>query len=319
MRILITGAAGFLGSHLCDRLIAEGHEVIGLDNFVTGNPGNIAHLMGNDKFSFFKHDVSDYIFIPDKVEAVLHFASPASPNPQSPSGYFNLPIQTMKAGALGTHNCLGVARTNKARFLLASTSEIYGDPVVHPQTESYAGNVDPVGPRAVYDEAKRFAESLTMAYHRAHDVDTRIVRIFNTYGPRMDLEDGRALPNLLKQALLGQPLTVYGEGKQTRSFCYVDDLVDGIIKLLYSDEHLPVNIGNQDEMTILEFAETINKIVGNKAGITFVKDARSVRDPQQRQPDITRAREILKWEPKITLEEGIQKTIPYFKQKLGAG
>ena len=319
MRILITGAAGFLGSHLCDRLIAEGHEVIGLDNFVTGNPGNIAHLMGNDKFSFYKHDVSDYIFIPDKVEAVLHFASPASPNPQSPSGYFNLPIQTMKAGALGTHNCLGVARKDGARFLLASTSEIYGDPMVHPQTESYAGNVDPVGPRAVYDEAKRFAESLTMAYHRAHDVDTRIVRIFNTYGPRMDLEDGRALPNLLKQALLGQPLTVYGEGKQTRSFCYVDDLINGIIKLLYSDEHLPVNIGNQDEMTILEFAETINKIVGNKAGITFVKDERSVRDPQQRQPDITRAREILQWEPKISLEEGIQKTIPYFKQKLGVG
>jgi dTDP-glucose 4,6-dehydratase len=319
MRILITGAAGFLGSHLCDRLLSEGHEVIGLDNFVTGNPGNIAHLMGNDRFSFHKHDVSDYIFIPDKVEAVLHFASPASPNPQSPSGYFNLPIQTMKAGALGTHNCLGVARANSARFLIASTSEIYGDPLVHPQTESYAGNVDPVGPRAVYDEAKRFAESLTMAYHRAHGVNTRIVRIFNTYGPRMDLEDGRALPNLLKQALLGQPLTVYGEGKQTRSFCYVDDLIDGIVKLLYSEEHLPVNIGNQDEMTILQFAETINEIVGNKAGITFVKDARSVRDPQQRQPDITRARQILQWEPKVTLEEGIQKTIPYFKHKLGVG
>ena len=319
MRILITGAAGFLGSHLCDRLLSEGHEVIGLDNFVTGNPGNIAHLMGNDKFSFYKHDVSDYIFIPDKVEAVLHFASPASPNPQSPSGYFNLPIQTMKAGALGTHNCLGVARANKARFLLASTSEIYGDPVVHPQTESYAGNVDPVGPRAVYDEAKRFAESLTMAYHRAHGVDTRIVRIFNTYGPRMDLEDGRALPNLLKQALLGQPLTVYGEGKQSRSFCYVDDLVDGIVKLLYSNEHLPVNIGNQHEMTILQFAETINEIVGNKAGIVFVKDARSVRDPQQRQPDITRARQTLQWEPKVALEEGIKKTIPYFKQKLEVG
>ena len=236
MRILITGAAGFLGSHLCDRLLSEGHEVIGLDNFVTGNPGNISHLMGHKKFSFFKHDVSNYIFMPGKVDAVLHFASPASPNPQSPSGYFNLPIQTMKAGALGTHNCLGVARANKARFLLASTSEIYGDPLVHPQTENYPGNVDPVGPRAVYDEAKRFAESLTMAYHRAHDVDTRIVRIFNTYGPRMDLEDGRALPNLLKQALLGQPLTVYGDGSQTRSFCYVDDLIDGIIKLLYSEE-----------------------------------------------------------------------------------
>jgi len=317
MNILITGAAGFLGSHLSDRLLSEGHEVIGLDNFVTGSPDNIAHLMGNENFSFHKHDVSNYIFIQGKVDAVLHFASPASPNPQSPSGYFNLPIQTMKAGALGTHNCLGVARAHEARFLLASTSEIYGDPLVHPQTESYAGNVDPVGPRAVYDEAKRFAESLTMAYHRAHGVDTRIVRIFNTYGPRMDLEDGRALPNLLKQALLGQPLTVYGDGSQTRSFCYVDDLVDGILKLLLSDEHFPVNIGNQDEMTILQFAETINKIVGNKAGIMFVKDARSVRDPQQRQPDITRAREILKWEPKISLEEGIQKTIPYFKKKLG--
>ena len=316
MNILITGAAGFLGSHLSDRLLSEGHEVIGLDNFVTGSPENIAHLMGNENFSFHKHDVSNYIFINGKVDAVLHFASPASPNPQSPSGYFNLPIQTMKAGALGTHNCLGVARAHEARFLLASTSEIYGDPLVHPQTESYAGNVDPVGPRAVYDEAKRFAEALTMAYHRAHDVDTRIVRIFNTYGPRMDLEDGRALPNLLKQALLGEPLTVYGDGGQSRSFCYVDDLVDGILKLLYSDEHLPVNIGNQHEMTILQFAETINQIVGNKAGITFVKDARSVRDPQQRQPDITRARKILHWEPKVALEEGIQKTIPYFKKKL---
>jgi dTDP-glucose 4,6-dehydratase len=317
MRILITGAAGFLGSHLCDRLISEGHEVIGLDNFITGHPENIAHLMGNEKFSFRKHDVSNYIFIPSKVDAVLHFASPASPNPQSPSGYFNLPIQTMKAGALGTHNCLGVARASRSRFLLASTSEIYGDPLVHPQTETYAGNVDPVGPRAVYDEAKRFAESLTMAYHRTHNVNTGIVRIFNTYGPRMDLEDGRALPNLLKQALLGQPLTVYGDGSQTRSFCYVDDLIGGILKLLYSDEHLPVNMGNQHEMTILQFAQTINQIVGNKAGITFVKDARSVRDPQQRQPDITRARKILGWEPKISLEEGIQKTIPYFRQKLG--
>ena len=317
MRILITGAAGFLGSHLCDRLLSEGHEVIGLDNFITGNKENIAHLLGNENFSFRKHDVSNYIFIPGKVDAVMHFASPASPNPQSPSGYFNLPIQTMKAGALGTHNCLGVARINRARFLLASTSEIYGDPLVHPQTENYAGNVDPVGPRAVYDEAKRFAESLTMAYHRAHGVNTRIVRIFNTYGPRMDLEDGRALPNLLKQALLGQPLTVYGDGSQTRSFCYVDDLVDGIIKLLYSDEHLPVNIGNQDEITILQFAEAINRIVGNPAGIIFVKDARSARDPQQRRPDITRARTILQWEPKISLEQGIQKTILYFKQKLG--
>jgi dTDP-glucose 4,6-dehydratase len=317
MRILITGAAGFLGSHLCDRLLAEGHEVVGLDNFITGNPENIAHLQGNERFSFQRHDVSNYIFVKGKVDAVLHFASPASPNPQSPAGYFNLPIQTMKAGALGTHNCLGVAKAHNAKFLLASTSEIYGDPLVHPQREDYTGNVDPVGPRAVYDEAKRFAEALTMAYHRYHGVDTRIVRIFNTYGPRMDLEDGRALPNLLKQALLGQPLTVYGDGSQTRSFCYVDDLIDGIVKLLYSDEHLPVNIGNPNEMSILHFAETINRIVGNRAGIAFIPDARSVRDPQQRQPDISRARQILQWEPKISLEEGIRKTIPYFKEKLG--
>jgi len=316
MRILITGAAGFLGSHLCDRLLSEGHEIVGLDNFITGNPANIAHLQGNEKFSFQKHDVSNFIFVKDKVDAVMHFASPASPNPQSPSGYFNLPIQTMKAGALGTHNCLGVAKAHNARFLLASTSEIYGDPLVHPQAEDYTGNVDPAGERAVYDEAKRFAESLTMAYHRYHNVDTRIVRIFNTYGPRMDLEDGRALPNLLKQALLGQPLTVYGDGAQTRSFCYVDDLVDGIVKLLYSDEHLPVNIGNPHEMSILQFAETINKMVENKGGITYV-DARSVRDPQQRRPDITRAQTILKWEPKFGLEEGLQKTVPYFKEKLG--
>ncbi|MBI5942947.1 MAG: SDR family oxidoreductase [Chloroflexi bacterium] len=316
MRILITGAAGFLGSHLSDRLLNDGHEVIGMDNFITGSPDNIAHLASNEKFSFFKRDVSNYIFVPGKVDAILHFASPASPNPLSKSGYFNLPIQTMKAGALGTHNCLGLARAQNARFLLASTSEIYGDPLVHPQTEDYAGNVDPVGTRAVYDEAKRFAESLTMAYHRFHNVNTSIVRIFNTFGPRMDLEDGRALPNMLKQALLGQPLTVYGDGAQTRSFCYVDDLVDGIIKLLYSDEHFPVNIGNPIEMTILQFAEAINKITGNTAGITFV-DARSARDPQRRQPDITRARDLLKWEPKVDLEEGIRRTIPFFKQKLG--
>ena len=317
MRILITGAAGFLGSHLCDRLLAEGHDVIGLDNFVTGNPDNLAHLMGNQKFSFYKHDVSNYIFVRGKVDAVLHFASPASPNPLSPSGYFNLPIQTMKAGALGTHNCLGVARAHNARLLLAATSEIYGDPEIHPQPETYAGNVDPTGTRAVYDEAKRFAESLTMAYHRAHGIDTRIVRIFNTYGPRMDLEDGRALPNLLKQALLGQPLTVYGKGEQTRSFCYVDDLVEGIVCLLYSNEHMPVNIGNPNEMSILQFAESINRITGNQAGITYVPDARSARDPQRRQPDITRAREILHWEAGISLDEGLRKTIPYFKQKLG--
>src|SRR5688572_19069458 len=316
MRILITGAAGFLGSHLCDRLLGEDHEVIGMDNFVTGNPDNIAHLAGNEKFTFYKRDVSNYIFVPGKVDAIMHFASPASPNPQSKSGYFNLPIQTMKAGALGTHNCLGIARGHNAKFLLASTSEIYGDPLVHPQGEDYAGNVDPVGTRAVYDEAKRFAESLTMAYHRFHNVNTSIVRIFNTYGPRMDLEDGRALPNLLKQALLGQPLTVYGDGGQTRSFCYVDDLVNGIVKLLYSEEHMPVNIGNPIEMSILQFAESINKITGNTAGIVY-KDARSARDPQMRQPDIRRAKEILNWEPTIEIEEGIRKTIPFFKQKLG--
>ena len=317
MRILITGAAGFLGSHLCDRLLADGHEVIGIDNFITGSPDNIAHLAANEKFQFYKRDVSNYIFVPGKVDGILHFASPASPNPLSKSGYFNLPIQTMKAGALGTHNCLGIARREGSRFILASTSEIYGDPEIHPQTESYPGNVDPVGERAVYDEAKRFAESMTMAYHRFHGVNTGIVRIFNTYGPRMDLEDGRALPNLLKQALLGQPLTVYGEGKQTRSFCYVDDLVDGIIRLLYSDEHLPVNIGNPVEMSILEFAEAINRVTGNKAGITFMENARSVRDPQRRQPDITRAKQILGWEPNVNLEEGIRRTIPFFNKKLG--
>ncbi len=316
MRVLITGAAGFLGSHLSDRLIAEGHDVIGLDNFVTGSPDNIAHLMGNEHFTFYKHDVSNYIFVPGKIDAVLHFASPASPNPASPYAYFNLPIQTMKAGALGTHNTLGVAKSNNAKYLLASTSEIYGDPLEHPQKESYPGNVDPAGPRAVYDEAKRFAEALTLAYHRQHGVDTRIVRIFNTYGPRMDLEDGRALPNLLKQALLGQPLTVYGDGLQTRSFCYVDDLIEGIIRLLYSDEHMPVNIGNPIEMSLLDFANIINRVTGNKAGITFI-DARSARDPQRRRPDITRAQTLLGWEPKIALQEGLEKTIPYFKHKLG--
>ena len=317
MRILITGAAGFLGSHLCDRLIKEGHQVIGMDNFITGSPYNIAHLAGNENFSFYKHDVSNYIYVPGKIDAVMHFASPASPNPKSPVGYFNLPIQTMKAGALGTHNTLGIAKANNARYLLASTSEIYGDPLVHPQAEDYPGNVDPTGERAVYDEAKRFAESLTMAYHRTHDVDTRIVRIFNTYGPRMDLEDGRALPNFLKQALLGQPLTVYGDGSQTRSFCYVDDLIDGIILLLKSDEHLPVNIGNPHEMSILQFAEAINEITGNKAGVTYMPDDRSARDPQRRQPDITRARTILGWEPRYSLEEGIKQTVRYFKQKMG--
>ena len=245
MKVLITGAAGFLGSHLCEYLIAQGHSVIGMDNFITGSPENIAHLAGSDKFSFIKHDVSEYIFIPSKVDAVLHFASPASPNPASPYSYPSLPIQTMKAGALGTHNTLGVAKANNARFLLASTSEIYGDPLEHPQKESYWGHADPIGFRSVYDEAKRFAEALTMAYHRFHGLDTRIVRIFNTYGPRMRIDDGRVVPNFIEQALNKEPLTIYGDGSQTRSFCYVDDLIEGIYKLLMSDEHFPVNIGTR--------------------------------------------------------------------------
>jgi dTDP-glucose 4,6-dehydratase len=317
MRILITGAAGFLGSHLCERLLREGHEVVGMDNFITGSPENIASLSGAQGFAFIRHDVSDFIFVPGKVDAVLHFASPASPNPKSPYGYVNLPIQTMKAGALGTHNTLGLARANQARFLLASTSEIYGDPLEHPQSENYWGHVNPIGTRSVYDEAKRFAEALTMAYHRFHGIDTRIARIFNTYGPRMHLDDGRVVPNLLQQALRGQPLTVYGDGQQTRSFCYVDDLVDGIIQLLFSDEHLPVNIGNPVELTILEFAEKINELVGSRGGIVYKPADRQESDPQRRRPDITRARKILGWEPKIDLEEGLRRTIPYFRQKLG--
>jgi dTDP-glucose 4,6-dehydratase len=317
MRILITGAAGFLGSHLCERLLDDEHEVVGMDNFITGSPENIAHLSNNPRFSFIRHDVSNFIFVPGRVDAVLHFASPASPNPKSPYGYVNLPIQTMKAGALGTHNSLGVARTNGAKFLLASTSEIYGDPLEHPQTESYWGHVDPIGPRSVYDEAKRFAEALTMAYHRFHGIDTRIVRIFNTYGPRMHLDDGRVVPNFIQQALRCEPLTVYGDGLQTRSFCYVSDLINGIIKLLMSDEHMPINMGNPDEMTMLEFAEVINKVVGNRSGIKYVPEDRSVGDPQRRRPDISRAMDVLDWKPQIRLEEGLQKTIPYFIQKLG--
>jgi dTDP-glucose 4,6-dehydratase len=316
MRILITGAAGFLGSHLSEHLLANGHEVVGMDNFITGSPDNLAHLSDNPRFSFIRHDVSSFIFVPGEVDAVLHFASPASPNPKSPYGYVNLPIQTMKAGALGTHNTLGVARTNQARFLLASTSEIYGDPLEHPQVESYWGHVDPIGARSVYDEAKRFAEALTMAYHRFHGINTRIARIFNTYGPRMHLDDGRVVPNFIQQALRSEPLTIYGDGQQTRSFCYVDDLVDGLIRLLDSDEHLPVNIGNPVEMTILEFAERINAIVGNRAGITFKPSERLESDPQRRQPDISRARNILGWEPQINLDEGLKRTIPYFLQKL---
>jgi len=314
---LITGAAGFLGSHLCERLLADGHEVVGMDNFVTGSPENIAHLTGEPNFSFIRHDVSNFIFVPGKVDAVLHFASPASPNPKSPYGYVNLPIQTMKAGALGTHNTLGVARANDAKFLLASTSEIYGDPLEHPQVESYWGHVNPIGTRSVYDEAKRFAEALTMAYHRFHGIDTRIVRIFNTYGPRMHLDDGRVVPNFIQQALRGEALTVYGDGQQTRSFCYVDELVDGVVRLLLSDEHLPVNIGNPVELTILEFAEKINQLVGNQAGIIYKQGDRQESDPQRRRPDITRAQTILGWHPHISLEQGLLMTIPYFRQKLG--
>ncbi|MFM8320377.1 MAG: UDP-glucuronic acid decarboxylase family protein [Chloroflexota bacterium] len=317
MRILITGAAGFLGSHLCDKLLKEGHEVVGMDNFITGRPANLAHLASSQKFSFIRHDVSNFIFVPGKLDAVLHFASPASPNEDSPFGYVNLPIQTMKAGALGTHNTLGVARAHRARFLLASTSEIYGDPLEHPQKETYWGHVDPIGKRSVYDEAKRFAEALTMAYHRFHDLDTRVVRIFNTYGPRMNVDDGRVVPNFLNQALHQQPLTIYGDGLQTRSFCYVDDLVDGIYRLLLSDEHGPVNIGNPSETTILEFANTINRLTNNPAGLVFRPGARLESDPQRRQPDISRARRILDWEPRVSLEEGILRTMPYFRQELG--
>jgi len=316
LRILITGAAGFLGSHLCDRFLAEGHSVIGMDNFITGNPQNLAHLSGNPQYSFIRHDVSDFIFVPGKINAVLHFASPASPNENSPLGYVNLPIQTMKAGALGTHNTLGVARANQSRFLLASTSEIYGDPLVHPQEETYWGHVDPIGKRSVYDEAKRFAEALTMAYHRFHNINTRIVRIFNTYGPRMHLDDGRVIPNFLQQALRGVPLTIYGDGLQTRSFCYVEDMVDGIYRLLLSEEHYPINIGNPTEISMLELAQTINSLIGNEAGVTYKGDRRGEGDPQQRKPDITRARKLLGWEPSVSLEEGLIKTTAYFKQVL---
>lgn len=316
MRILLTGAAGFLGSHLTDRLIKEGHEVIGMDNFITGNQSNLVHLAGNQNFSFIRHDVSNFIFAPGKIDYVLHFASPASPNPASPLGYPNLPIQTMKAGALGTHNSLGVARAHNAKFLLASTSEIYGDPQEHPQKETYRGHVDPIGARSVYDEAKRFAEALTMAYHRFHNIDTRIVRIFNTYGPRMRLDDGRVVPNFIQQSLRGEPLTIYGDGEQTRSFCYVDDLIEGIFRLMSSDFHEPVNIGNPSETSILEFANLVNELIGNKAG-TIIKMAKRLgSDPQRRQPDITRAKTILQWEPEVSLKDGLAKTIPYFKAKL---
>jgi dTDP-glucose 4,6-dehydratase len=316
MRILITGAAGFLGSHLCTRLLEENHQVIGMDNFITGSQDNLAHLAGNPDFLFIRHDVANFIFVPGKIDAVLHFASPASPNPASPFGYPNLPIQTMKAGALGTHNTLGIARAHNARYLLASTSEIYGDPQEHPQKETYWGHADPIGSRSVYDEAKRFAEALTMAYHRYHGVDTRIVRIFNTYGPRMRLDDGRVVPNFILQALQNEPLTIFGDGSQTRSFCYVSDLIEGIYRLLLSDEHMPVNIGNPAEISILQFAQTINRMMRNPAGLIIKEDLRLNDDPQRRQPDITRAKQILGWEPKISLEEGIKLTIEYFKEKI---
>ncbi len=289
-----------------------------MDNFITGSPDNIVPLAGNSKFLFIRHDVSNFIFVPGKIDAVMHFASPASPNPASPYGYTNLPIQTMKAGALGTHNSLGVARAHNARFLLASTSEIYGDPLEHPQRETYWGHVDPIGVRSMYDEAKRFAEALTMTYHRYHNISTRIVRIFNTYGSRMSLDDGRVVPNFIQQALRGEPLTVYGNGAQTRSFCYVDDLIEGIYRLFMSDEFMPVNIGNPAEISIFEFAETINRLAGSRAGIVKLPDRRLGDDPQRRQPDISRAKEILAWEPKVSLEEGISRTIPYFREKMGA-
>lgn len=316
MRVLITGAAGFLGSHLCDLFLNKGHEVVGMDNFITGKKENLAHLAGNERFSFIRHDVASFIFVPGDLDAVLHFASPASPNPNSPFGYVNLPIQTMKAGALGTHNTLGVANANNAAYLLASTSEIYGDPEEHPQKETYWGNVDPTSTRSVYDEAKRFAEALTMAYHRFHGVDSHIVRIFNTYGSRMHIDDGRVVPNFISQAIQGKPLTIYGDGGQSRSFCYVDDLTEGIYRLLMSEEHLPVNIGNPNEVTILEFATIINRLTGNKAGVLYNAGKRSEGDPQRRQPDITKARGILDWEPSISLEDGLKETIEYFRKMM---
>lgn len=305
-RILITGAAGFLGSHLSDRFIREGYHVIGMDNLITGDMKNIEHLMGLSDFEFFHHDVTKFIHVPGHLDYILHFASPASP-----IDYLKIPIQTLKVGALGTHNCLGLAKEKKARILVASTSEVYGDPLVHPQTEEYWGNVNPVGPRGVYDEAKRFMESITMAYHTYHGVETRIVRIFNTYGPRMRLNDGRALPAFIGQALRGEDLTVFGDGSQTRSFCYVDDLIEGIYRLLMSDYALPVNIGNPNEITLLAFAEEVLKLTGS--AVKIVHKPLPVDDPKQRRPDITKARELLGWEPVIDRAEGLKKTYDYFK------
>jgi len=305
-RVLITGAAGFLGSHLCDRFINEGCRVIGMDNLITGNLNNIAHLFQLENFEFYHHDVSKFVFVPGDIDYILHFASPASP-----IDYLKIPIQTLKVGSLGTHNLLGLARAKKARILVASTSEIYGDPTVHPQNEDYWGNVNPIGPRGVYDEAKRFQEAITMAYHTYHGLETRIVRIFNTYGPRMRLNDGRALPAFMGQALRGEDITVFGDGSQTRSFCYVDDLVEGIYRLLLSDYQYPVNIGNPDEISIKDFAEEIIKLTGTNQKIIYKE--LPVDDPKQRQPDITRAKELLNWSPKVNRADGLKITFDYFK------
>ncbi len=310
---VVTGGAGFLGSHLTDRLLAEGHKVIAIDNLITGNLANIEHLAGNENYQFVKHNVSNFIFLPEeKLDYVFHFASPASP-----IDYLELPIPTLKVGALGTHNALGLAKAKGAAFLLASTSECYGDPLVHPQKEDYWGNVNPIGPRGVYDEAKRFAEAITMAYHRFHKMDTKIVRIFNTYGPRMRLRDGRVVPAFIGEALTGQPITVFGDGSQTRSFCYVSDLIDGIYRLSQSDFHEPVNIGNPREMTIRQFAEEIRRIIGAESEIVF--KPLPVDDPKVRQPDIGRAKAILGWEPRVPFEKGIVETIEYFRGCLERG
>ncbi|HNE49811.1 MAG TPA: SDR family oxidoreductase [Chitinophagales bacterium] len=309
-RVLITGAAGFLGSHLCDRFLKEGFHVIGMDNLITGNIKNIEHLFPSKDFEYYHHDVSRFVHVPGKLDYILHFASPASP-----IDYLKMPIQTLKVGSLGTHNLLGLAKEKKARMLIASTSEVYGDPTVHPQPEEYWGNVNPVGPRGVYDEAKRFQEAITMAYHNFHGVETRIVRIFNTYGPRMRLDDGRALPAFMSQALNGEDLTIFGDGSQTRSFCYVADLIDGIYKLLLSDYHLPVNIGNPQEITLLQFAEEILKLIDTKSKLTFLP--LPTDDPKQRQPDITKAKNILGWEPKVERAAGLKITLEYFKKELG--